>query len=328
MNEETQKQSHPERDNPDWERDLLQKLAFASFREQRRARRWGIFFKFSLLAYFVLLLVFYLPVEVDSSASGEEHTALVKIEGLITEGGDVNAEQVIGSLQDAFEDQNTKGVILQINSPGGTPVQAGYINDEMVRLREKYPKIPLYAVISDICASGGYYVAAAADQIYADKSSVVGSIGVLINGFGFVEAMENLGVERRLLTAGEHKGLFDPFSPQNPQEVAHLRSVLDDLYQQFIAVVKRGRGDRLQGAEEELFSGLVWSGRQAIRLGLVDGLGSVEYVAREVIGAEEVVDFTGERDYLERFAERLGASMGKVLTRQLGLGLTVPGATE
>nr|VFK64265.1 MAG: protease-4 [Candidatus Kentron sp. TUN] len=299
-----------------WERDLLNKLAFASLKEQRRARRWGIFFKFAVLAYFLSIPVLYLP-DIRTSHPGG-HTALVEIRGVIAEGNDASADQVISGLRAAFEDEDTKGVVIRINSPGGSPVQAGYINDEIVRLRSKYPDTPLYAVITDICASGGYYVAAAADRIYADKSSLVGSIGVLINGFGFVDAMEKLGIERRLRTAGKHKGFLDPFSPENSEEVSHLQSVLEELHQQFINAVKRGRSDRLQGKEDELFSGLIWSGKQAIRLGLVDALGSSGYVAREVIGAEEIVEFTWERDYLERFAERLGAAMGGTLFTQLG----------
>ncbi|VFM98195.1 MAG: protease-4 [Candidatus Kentron sp. G] len=237
---------------------------------------------------------------------------------MIAEGSDASADRVISGLRSAFKDKNTKGVVLRINSPGGTPVQAGYINDEIGRLRDEYPDIPLYAVVTDICASGGYYVAVAADRIYADKSSVIGSIGVLVNGFGFVGAMEKLGVERRLLTAGKHKGFLDPFSPADPEEVSHLQSVLKEIHQAFIDTVRKGRGDRLRGEESELFNGLVWSGKQAIRLGLADELGSSSYVAREVIGAEEIVDFTWERDYLERFAERFGAAVTEALTTQAG----------
>nr|VFK01721.1 MAG: protease-4 [Candidatus Kentron sp. H]VFK02021.1 MAG: protease-4 [Candidatus Kentron sp. H]VFK05154.1 MAG: protease-4 [Candidatus Kentron sp. H] len=312
----------PPQDNPSptWERDLLNRLAFAALKEQRRARRWGIFFRFALIAYLLLLLLIYLPANLHPSHSGGEHTALVEIRGPIAEGHDASADRVISGLRSAFEDKNTKGVVLRINSPGGSPVQAGYINDEIARLHEKYPDIPLHAVIMDICASGGYYVAVAADRIYADKSSIIGSIGVLIDGFGFVEAMEKLGVERRLLTAGEHKGLLDPFSPTDPAARSHLQSVLDELHRQFIQEVKEGRGDRLRGGEDELFNGLVWSGKQAVRLGLADALGNSSYVAREIIGAENIVDFTWERDYLERFAERLGAVMGRALVTGLATG--------
>nr|VFJ42701.1 MAG: protease-4 [Candidatus Kentron sp. DK] len=317
MKPEPHSETRPNNDPATWERNLLDKLLFAAIKEQRRARRWGIFFRFAFLAYLLLLFGVYLPKDMQSAHSGGEHTALVELRGIIAEDQDASADQVIAGLRAAFENKNTKGVILRINSPGGSPVQAGYINDEITELRKKYPNIPLYAVITDICASGGYYVAVAANRIYADKSSVIGSIGVLMDGFGFVGAMEKLGVERRLLTAGKHKGLLDPFSPTDPAEVSHLQSVLDELHQQFIEEVKKGRGKRLRGKEETLFNGLVWSGRQAIWLGLADELGNSSYVAREVIGAEEIVDFTRERDYLERFAERFGAVTGKALTSLL-----------
>nr|VFK77780.1 MAG: protease-4 [Candidatus Kentron sp. SD] len=311
---------------PTWERDVIDKLIFASLKEQRRARRWGIFFKLAMLAYFLLILGLYLPKDIGAPRS-EGHTALVDIQGIIMDGSDASADQVISGLRAAFEDENTKGIVVRINSPGGSPVQANHIFNEITRLRGKYPDIPLYAVITDICASGGYYVAVAADRIYADESSVVGSIGVLVNGFGFVDALEKIGVERRLRTAGKYKGLLDPFSPEKPEEVSHLQSVLDEIHQQFIRVVKKGRGDRLQGPEDRLFSGLVWSGREAIRLGLVDAVGSSGYVAREVIGVEEIVDFTWKQDYLERFAERLGATMGAAMSETLSarLGFEAPG---
>nr|VFJ47008.1 MAG: protease-4 [Candidatus Kentron sp. DK] len=317
MKPEPHSETRPNNDPATWERNLLDKLLFAAIKEQRRARRWGIFFRFAFLAYLLLLFGVYLPEDMQPAHSGGGHTALVELQGIIAEDQDASADRVIAGLRAAFENKNTKGVILRINSPGGSPVQAGYINDEITELRKKYPKIPLYAVITDICASGGYYVAVAANRIYADKSSVIGSIGVLMDGFGFVGAMEKLGVERRLLTAGKHKGLLDPFSPTDSAEVSHLQSVLDELHQQFIEEVKKGRGKRLRGEEETLFNGLVWSGRQAIWLGLADELGNSSYVAREVIGAEEIVDFTRERDYLERFAERFGAVTGKALTSLL-----------
>nr|VFK21973.1 MAG: protease-4 [Candidatus Kentron sp. LPFa] len=309
--------------SPAWERDLIHKLALASLKEQRRARRWGIFFKLAMLAYLLSLLVLYFPADIYAPHSARDHTALIEIRGMIFEGNDAGADQVISGLQAAFENKNTKGVLIRINSPGGSPVQAAYIFDEIARLRDKYPDIPLHAVITDMCASGGYYVAAAADRIYANESSLVGSIGVLVNGFGFVDAMKKIGVERRLHIAGKHKGLLDPFSPKKPEEVAHLQSMLDEIHQQFIHMVKKGRGDRLRGEDHELFSGLVWSGKEAVRLGLIDDIGSTGYVAREVIGANEIVDFTRERDYLKHFAERLGATvgmaMGKALSVQLGL---------
>ena len=301
-----------------WERELLNRLALASLQEQRRARRWGIAFKFSLLAYLVVVLLISVPFDWPLAGAGGQHTALVELRGVIAAESDASADRIVAGLRAAFEDEDTAGVILRINSPGGSPVQAGYISDEIGRLRSEYPDTRVYAVITDMAASGGYYVAAAADEIYANEASVVGSIGVLMNGFGFVETLNKLGVERRLLTAGEHKGFLDPFSPTRPEEVSHIESLLADIHDQFIAVVKRGRGDRL-AADEQLFSGLVWTGTQSLDLGLVDALGSSSYVAREVIGAQEIVDFTPRRSYLEALAERFGASMGRTLATQLGL---------
>ncbi len=296
-----------------WERTTLQKLIFSTLDEQRRARRWGIFFKTLLFVYlFSLLLMIYLPKDITEAGVGGKHTAVVKINGVIAEDHEANADNIIGGLRAAFENKGTKGVILRINSPGGSPVQAGYINDEIARLRAKHPNIPVYAVITDICASGGYYVAAAADKIYADKASLVGSIGVLMDGFGFVGAMDKLGIERRLLTAGESKGFLDPFSPEKPEDVAHVKTLLKNIHDQFIEVVKKGRGDRIkEGAD--LYSGLIWSGEQSVALGLVDALGSSSYVAREVIGAEKIVDFTPRRDYFGQLAERIGMAMSKTL---------------
>ncbi len=305
-------------DDETWQRDLINRLTFASLIEQRRARRWGMAFKFAFLIYLVIVTIIYIPFSLFPDAKSGKHTALVEVEGLIANQTDASADSVVSGLRAAFENDNTAGIIVRINSPGGSPVQAGYINDEIVRLREKYPKIPLYAVITDICASGGYYVAAAADKIYADKSSVVGSIGVLMNGFGFVDTMQKLGVERRLLTAGEHKGLLDPFSPENPEEISHVQKILDRIHQQFIDAVKRGRGDRLK-EDASLFSGLIWTGEQSIELGLVDALGSSSYVAREIIGAEDIVDFTPKRGYLEALAERFGAAVGRGVGARLDL---------
>ena len=247
-----------------------------------------------------------------------------EVSGVISSDSEASADRVITALRAAFESSNTLGVIMRINSPGGSPVQAGYINDEMARLREEYPEIPLYAVITDVCASGGYYVAAAADEIYADKSSLVGSIGVLSNGFGFVGTMELLGVERRLLTAGESKGFLDPFSPLKPKDVAHFQAVLAQMHQQFIDVVRAGRGDRLV-AGEELFSGLVWSGATSVELGLVDGLASSSHVAREIIGAENIVDFTTKPSVFERLAQRTGVAMARAFWQQVSTtGLSLP----
>jgi protease-4 len=296
-----------------WERETLNKVLFAALKEQRSTRRWGIFFKLLFFGYLVSLLLLYLPEDLTGgSMSLNKHTALVEIGGVIADDSNASADHVITGLRAAFKDKNTQGVILRINSPGGSPVQAGYINDEIVRLREKYPNVPLYAVITDICASGGYYVAAAADKIYADKASIVGSIGVLMDGFGFVGTMEKLGVERRLLTAGEHKGFLDPFSPAKQEDVTHVQGMLKEIHQQFIATVRKGRGDRLKESDE-LYSGLMWTGEQSLEMGLVDALGSSSYVARDVIGAETIVDFTPRGNYLDRLAERIGMTLGKTL---------------
>ncbi len=303
-----------------WEREQLEKLVSSTLNEHRRTRRWGIFFKFLTFAYLFTLLIIMFPDKFSSSPiKNKGHTALIEVAGVIAAGESAGADNVITGLRAAFEDVNTKGVILRINSPGGSPVQSAYINDEIMRLKEKYTDIPVYAVIVDVCASGGYYIAAAADKIYADKGSIVGSIGVLMNGFGFEEAMSRLGVERRLLTAGEHKGIMDPFSPVKEGEKEHIQGMLDQLHRQFINTVKKGRGDRLKN-DPKLFSGLFWSGEESVKLGLVDGLGSSSYVAREIIGEEEIVDFTPAEDLFEKLAQRVGAGMAGTLARMSGLG--------
>ena len=304
---------------PGWERDVLEKLAFTSLAEQRRTRRWNLAFRFVWLALVVSLAVVWADPEWLHSDPGGPHSALVEIRGLIAdEGGETSADQVAAGLRAAFESSDTAGVILRINSPGGSPVQAGYISDEIVRLRALHPDTPVYAVIADVAASGGYYVAAAADAIYASRSSLVGSIGVSMDGFGFADAMDKLGVERRLITAGRHKGFLDPFSPARDEELAHLRSLLEEIHDEFIEVVKRGRGDRL-AADADLFSGLIWTGSRGIELGLVDAFGSSSYVAREVIGAEEIVDFTLRPSRLEAVADRLGAGIARTLGAALDL---------
>ena len=294
-----------------WERETLEKLAFSSLKEQRKARRWGIFFKLLTFAYitFLILMVFEWRGDGDIIAAGK-HTALVDLDGVIDVKGDASAEKITSALQSAFKDKDTKGVILRINSPGGSPVQSGIINDEVRRLRGIYPNVPLYVVVEDICASGGYFVAASADKIYVNKASLVGSIGVLMDGFGFTGSMEKLGVERRLLTAGANKGFLDPFSPEDPKQKEYAQSMLDDIHQQFIAVVKQGRGKRLKD-DPELFSGLIWTGRKAVELGLADGYGSVESVARDVIKAENIVDYTEKSSPVERIAKRFGAAAAK-----------------
>jgi protease-4 len=240
------------------------------------------------------------------------HTALVQVNGVIANDSAASAEQITAGLQAAFKDSNTMGVVLRINSPGGSPVQAGQINDEIRRLRAQHPNIPLYAVVEDVCASGGYYIAVAADQIFVNRASLVGSIGVLMDGFGFSGVLNKLGVERRLLTAGDNKGFLDPFSPLDPKQRAHAQQMLDDIHAQFIDVVKRGRGDRLK-ADPQIFSGLVWTGERSIELGLADALGSVEYVAREVIKADTIVDYTPRENIAERVVRRFGAASAEAL---------------
>ncbi|MCU7948364.1 MAG: S49 family peptidase [Candidatus Thiodiazotropha sp. (ex Cardiolucina cf. quadrata)] len=316
---EGRNQSEPSR----WERDLLNRMVMATVAENRRSRRWGIFFKLLTFGYLFLILGLFLwsdKLQVAQS-SAKEHTALVEVKGLISSESKASADKIVTGLRSAFEDKKTKGVILRMNTPGGSPVQSRYINREIMRLKEKYPKIPVYAVVADICASGGYYIAAAADKIYADEGSIVGSIGVLINGFGFVDGMEELGIERRLLTAGENKGILDPFSPLDDSDMTHIQRMLDQLHGQFIETVKEGRGDRLKVEQHpELFSGLFWSGEEARKMGLIDEFGSSSFVAREVIGAEEIVDFTQKEEVWDRLARNLGAGAAEVLATISGLG--------
>lgn len=300
---------------------LLEKTLLAGVQEQRRARRWGIFFKLLTFAYLFGALMLFTPLmDVEKAAArGSSHTALIEVRGMIADQEPASADNIVGSLRAAFEDPKTKGVILRINSPGGSPVQSGYIYDEILRLRAQYPAIKVYAVISDLGASGAYYIASAADQIYADKASLVGSIGVTAAGYGFVGTMEKLGVERRTYMAGEHKAFLDPFQPQKPEETRFWQGVLETTHRQFIASVKQGRGERLKDKEHpELFSGLIWSGEQAVKLGLVDGLGSASYVARDVIGEKNLVDFTIEESPFDRFSKRLGASVAEHLAMWMG----------
>ena len=294
-----------------WERDTLEKLSFAALKEQKTARRWGIFFKLLTFAYVTFLLLMLFQWRGDGDViSGGQHTALVQLDGVIDAKGEASAEKITGALQSAFKDKNTLGVILRINSPGGSPVQSGIIYDEVRRLRSVHPDTPLYVVVEDICASGGYFVAASADKIYVNKASLVGSIGVLMDGFGFTGGMEKLGVERRLLAAGENKGFMDPFSPVDPAQKEYALGMLKDIHQQFIAVVKQGRGKRLKD-NPELFSGLIWTGQKSVELGLADGFGSVESVARDVIKAEHIIDYTEKSNPVERIAKRFGAAAAK-----------------
>ena len=296
--------------NNNWERGVLEKLAMSAVQEQRRARHWSIFFKMLTFGYlFIVLALFmgWMGGKTEKSLSSK-HTALVDMQGVISADSAASADNLIPSLQDAFEDKGTQGVILRINSPGGSPVQAGQINDEIRRLRAKYPAIPLYVVVEDICASGGYYVAAAADKIFVDKASLIGSIGVLMDGFGFTGAMEKFGVERRLITAGTNKGFLDPFSPLSATQQDYAKSMLAEIHQQFIDVVRQGRGKRLKETPDT-FSGLVWNGQKGVEMGLADGYGSVESVARDVIKAEEIVDFTVKEGFADRLAKRFGAGV-------------------
>jgi len=297
-----------------WERTVLEKVAMAAVDEQRRARRWGIFFKLLGFAYLFLLLILAMGWFGKRDSYPAKHTALVELNGVIGPGSNASAENIMQGLSDAFKDKRTQGVVLRINSPGGSPVQAGYINDEIKRLRVKYPDIPLYAVVEDVCASGGYYVAVAADKIFVNKASLIGSIGVLMNGFGFTGAMDKLGVERRLLAAGENKGFLDPFSPLNDEQKGHAKQMLGEIHEQFIDVVRKGRGKRLKETPD-MFSGLMWVGQKSVELGLADALGSAEQVARDVIKAEDLVDFTPRENVAERLAKRFGTSVAESLVK-------------
>lgn len=304
-----------------WEREVIEKVALAAIEEQRRARHWGIFFKLLLFVYLFALLFVALGWFGKREIAPSKHTALVEMRGVIADDSPASASNIIQGLQEAFKDKRTRGVVLRCNSPGGTPVQAGHINEEIQRLREKHPNIPLYAVVEDICASGGYYVAAAADRIYVNKASIIGSIGVLMEGFGFTGLMEKLGIERRLLAAGENKGFLDPFSPIRESQREHAEQMLNEIHQQFIGAVRAGRGKRLKEAENPLmFSGLLWVGTKSIEMGLADALGSVDYVAREVIQAEDIVDFTLRENVAERLAKKFGAGMGELIGRLLAPG--------
>lgn len=303
-----------------WQRDAIERLASSALTEQRTARRWGVFFKGLTFTYLLVLLLLALGIVGGEKKTFTAHTALIDIAGVIQAGGEVNADAVMTSLHDAYESKGTKGIILRINSPGGSPVQAGIINDEIMRLKKLHPKIPVYAVVEDICASGGYYIAVAADKIYVDKASIVGSIGVLMDGYGFTEVMKKVGVERRLMTAGENKAMLDPFSPVNPKHQALAQSMLNEIHEQFKTVVRQGRGLRLKETPDT-FSGLFWSGEQSIKIGLADAVGSADYVAREIIKQEEIVDFTYQEDFASRIAKRIGAGasakIGDVIARQL-----------
>lgn len=310
------KQPHlPPESGRDWR--LIEKLVMSLQSEKRLSRRWGIFFKLLTFAYlFALLAIVWTPFSGSLEATIGKHTAVVEINGPIAADELASADNIVGSLRSAFEQENAVAVILRINSPGGSPVQSGYIYDEIKRLREEYPDKKVYAVISDIGASGAYYIAAAADEIYANRASLVGSIGVVAGGFGFTGVMDKLGVERRLYTSGENKAFLDPFSPEQEQEVAFWQDVLANTHRQFIEAVKAGRGDRLAD-DERLFSGLIWSGEQALELGLIDGLGSTSHVARQIVGQEDLVDYSHRKGPLRDLVDQLGMSFGQGVVGQL-----------
>ena len=296
-------------ETPGWERNTLEKLAFAALNEQKATRRWKTFVRLSWLLFFVVLLWLVLHRGTPATSANVAHTAVVEIKGEIADGADASAEFINAALKAAFEDDAAKAVVLLINSPGGSPVQAGMMNDEILRLKAKHKK-PVYAVVGETCASAAYYIAVAADRIFVDKASIVGSIGVLMDGFGFTGLMEKLGVERRLLTAGENKGFLDPFSAQTEKQRAFAQTMLNQIHQQFISVVKAGRGTRLKETPE-MFSGLFWTGQQAIDLGLADQLGGLDYVAREIVKTEEIIDYTRRENVAERLAKKFGAAMGE-----------------
>ncbi|HNQ03704.1 MAG TPA: S49 family peptidase [Thiobacillaceae bacterium] len=292
-------------------RGSLERLLLAHLTEQRRSRRWYIFFRF-LGLLLLLILLWWLVFKGDDLVATGPHTALIELQGEIGGENGMAADALIAALNSAFGSRHTRGVVMRINSPGGSPVQAGQVYDEIRRMRTQYPRIPFYVVVDDLCASGGYYVAAAADRIYVDKASLVGSIGVLMDGFGFPEAMKKLGVERRLLTAGEHKGFLDPFAPIDPDELNHAKAMLQEIHQQFIHAVRQGRGKRLKETPN-MFSGLIWNGTRSIDLGLADALGSLDYVAREVIKAKDIVDYTPQESLTDRLARRIGTAIGERL---------------
>ena len=298
------------------DQSVVDRLVFAALKEQTRARRWRVGFMLFFVIYVSVITVILLAgQDTDDRATGEKHTAVVKLNGVIASGEAAGAENIISGLKAAFEHDDTAGVVIEINSPGGSPVQAAYIFDEIMRLKQEYDSVPVHAVVADIAASGGYFVAAAADNIYVNQSSLVGSIGVRMDAFGFVEMMKKIGVERRLLVAGENKGLFDPFLPEQSDQKAHLQSMLNEVHNHFISAVKQGRGDRLV-VNEDTFSGLIWSGEKALGLGLVDAYGTTRSVARE-LEAERVIDFTPETGLLEDLANLLGTSIGRGISQYL-----------
>lgn len=303
--------------NPNWERQALEHLLLENLKETRKARRWKAVLRVLTLLVIVSVVIVVFDFHLPGRGIGvEKHTAMVTLEGEISSSSMANALDVNSSLTAAFENENSAGVVLRINSPGGSPVQAGMINDEIHRLRKLYPKKPFFVVVEDICASGGYYVAVAADQILVDKASIVGSIGVIMEGFGFTGLMDKLGVTRRMIAAGSNKGMMDPFSKENPQQVEMMKTMIDEIHQQFITVVKEGRGARLKDSAD-LFSGRVWNGEQAVKIGLADGFGTVDTVARDVFKAPDILDYTMKENFAERVAKRFGAEVGAAAGKSL-----------
>jgi len=307
-----------------WEREVLEKLAFAALSEQRVRRRWSIFFRFLTFGIIAFGLWIAFALSKEDAENVGSHTALIEIDGTIESGTNNAADPVISALNRAFTDDNSVGIVLRINSPGGSPVQAGMINDEITRLRKLYPRKPLYVVVDEICASGGYYIAAAADKIFVNKASIVGSIGVLMDGFGFTGLMDKLGIERRLMTAGENKGFLDPFSPQTGKQKNYAQEMLNEVHQQFIEVVRRGRGSRLKETPE-MFSGLFWSGAKAVEMGLADGFGTVDTVARDVFKAEDIVDYTQREGLSERLLKKFGGAVGSAAIGSIWSHAAKPG---
>jgi protease IV len=298
----------------DWERDIIEKLALAAVTEQTRARRWGIFFKSLIFIYLFAIfgMAIYPKIKKDLGVDSEYHTAVIDVAGVIAEDKDANATNIIKSLRDAVKDKQTKGIILHANSPGGSPVQSAYVYEEIRKIKKEHPDLPVYAVVSDICASGCYYIASASDKIFVNQASIIGSIGVLMNGFGFVDIMQKMGVERRLLTAGAHKAMLDPFSPPKDDETKYMQGLLDQVHQQFISAVKTGRGDRLKETPD-MFSGVVWTGEAGVKLGVADSFGNDDYVSKDIIGAEKQVDFTQKERLIDKIAGKLGASFGQAI---------------
>ncbi|MDD1628839.1 MAG: S49 family peptidase [Methylococcaceae bacterium] len=297
-----------------WEREVIEKLALAAVTEQTRARRWSVFFKSLMFAYLIAIfgVAMYPTIKQDMGGNSKDHTAVIDVVGVIAEDKDSNAADIIESLRDAVKDKHTKGIILHSNSPGGSPVQSAYVYEEIRNIKKEHPDLPVYAVVSDICASGCYYIASASDKIFVNQSSLIGSIGVLMDGFGFVDVMQKLGVERRLLTAGAHKAMLDPFSPPKEDETKYMQGLLDQVHQQFIGAVKAGRGDRLKETPD-MFSGLVWTGEAGVKLGVADGFGNDDHVAKDIIGAEKLVDFTQQGRLIDKIAGKLGASFGQAI---------------